>query len=160
MQVAAESDVVIQRRPLVFENCFDVIADVNHLRRGCTPGGNWTLAMVCKHLDTAMKFAMRPGPYPENAPVQNQNRPALEDILATGMLPAGIPAPAEAVPPIDTPDSAIDDFLVTLRAYEARTDPYAPHRLFGNLKRFEARKLALIHCAHHLSHLLPTTARI
>jgi hypothetical protein len=150
----------MQRRPLTFTNFFDVIADVNHLRRGYTPGGNWTLAQVCRHLDIAMTNAMRPGPYPENTPIQNQNRPALEDILETGMLPEGIPATAEGVPPADAPESAIDNFLVTLKKYEAHTDAYAPHRLFGDMKRFEARKLALIHCAHHLSHLLPTTARL
>ena len=151
---------MVQRRPLVFSNLFDVMADVNHLRRGCTPGGNWTLAQTCWHLETVMNRQMRPGPYPPNSPIQNQNRPALEDILATGVIPSGIPAPPEAVPPANVPNSAIDQFLVALRAFESRTEPYAPHRLFGNLKREEMQKLALIHCAHHLSHLLPTTARI
>ena len=59
-------------------------------------------------------------------------------------------------PPPVCGDDAIDSFLATLERFKKFPGPIAPHRLFGHLADADARKLNLIHCAHHLSYLTPT----
>ena len=80
----------------------------------------------------------------------------LEAILASGRLPSGIEAPQPAIPPDDASDASVEALLATIDRFESFNGPIAPHRIFGNLSDAEARKLNLIHCAHHLSYLVPT----
>ena len=148
-----------QRRPLSFSGPRDVADEVTRLRAGpyerC---GQWSLNQVCRHLDGSLTFAMRPGPHPANTPQQDANRPMFDRVLASGRLPSGIGSPPAFVPPEDADESAVDALLDTLRRFDEFPGPFGPHRLFGNLTRDEMRRLAMIHCAHHLSHLVPTTA--
>jgi hypothetical protein len=76
-----------------------------------------------------------------------------------GYLPDGITAPDAMQPPADAPQSAIDDLIASLKQIKAYTGEIAPHRIFGHIPDAEARRLNLIHCAHHLSYLTPTTAK-
>src|SRR5262249_27856985 len=131
------------------------IADVQNLRRGCTQCGSWSLSQTCWHLETAIRLRMVPGPFPADSPEQIARKPKLAEILATNKLPSGIQAPAPAVPPTDANESAIDALMATLKQWDAYKGEIAPHRLFGHLTETEAKKLNLIHCAHHLSHLVP-----
>jgi hypothetical protein len=100
---------------------------------------------------------MQKGPFPPNTPEQDARRPVFEQVMRSGQLPSGIDAPSQAVPPPDAGDSAIDDFIKTLTRFKNYREPIAPHRIFGHLSDADARRLNLIHCAHHLSHLVPTT---
>jgi hypothetical protein len=59
-------------------------------------------------------------------------------------------------PPANVPESTIDDLIASLKQLKAYKGEIAPHRLFGHIPDAEARKLNLIHCAHHLSYLVPT----
>ena len=76
-------------------------------------------------------------------------------MLASGKIPDGLISPDAMTPPADTPDSAVDDFLTTLKRFEAYRGELAPHRLFGNMSDADRRRHQLIHCAHHLSFLVP-----
>jgi hypothetical protein len=100
---------------------------------------------------------MVPGPFPPDTPEQLVRKPKLREILAIGKLPSGIEAPAPAIPPADANESAIDALIATLKRFDSFTGPIAPHRIFGHLSDADARRLNLIHCAHHLSYLVPTT---
>jgi hypothetical protein len=143
-------------RTLHFETAQQVIDDVTHLRAaGYSKSGSWSLPQICWHLHATTSFIMRPGPHPEPTPEQLANRARLHSILSTNQLPAGIQAPDAVTPPPDAPDSAVDDFLATLDRLQSFPGPFAPHRLFGRLSNDEARRLVLIHSAHHLSHLVP-----
>jgi hypothetical protein len=145
-----------RREELRFANVADVIADVQQLRRGYGQTGNWSLPQICWHLETATRLRMTPGPFPANTPEQDARRERLREILATGRLPSGIDAPAPAIPPSNVDESAIDSLIATLTRWDEYTGPIAPHRLFGNMPEADLRKLNLIHCAHHLSYLVPT----
>jgi hypothetical protein len=102
---------------------------------------------------------MKPGPFAAETAEQTSLRTAaLPDVLATQTLPPGIKAPDELTPPADTPDSAIDACIATLARFKSFPGPIAPHRLFGHIPNPEARRLAIIHCAHHLSHLVPVSS--
>lgn len=146
------------RRPLSFSGLRDVADEIGRLRAGAHARcGRWSLDQICRHLDASLTFAMRPGPHPANTPQQDANRAMFEQVLASGRLPSGIEAPPAFVPPDDADGSAVDALLVTLRRFDEFPGPFGPHRLFGNLTRDEMRTLAMIHCAHHLSHLVPVT---
>jgi hypothetical protein len=144
-----------ERRSLNFTRFADVADEVTRLRRAYTKGGNWSLPQACHHLNVALSYAMRPGPYEANTPAQVALRPVLEGILASGEIPSGLEAPARAVPTADCNDDHIDAFLKTLAAADAFPGPFAPHARFGKLTDDEMRRAQLVHCAHHLGYLSP-----
>jgi len=148
-----------QRRPIKFNSMDDVIADVERLRRSdCARCGQWTLAQICSHLDMALTYAMS-GTKTPNTPEQDAARPRLDNVLASGQLPAGIQGPPQLMPPPDVPDAAIDSFIATAKRFAAFPGPFGPHRRFGNIGDDVIRRLVLIHAAHHLSHFVPRDAR-
>ena len=146
------------RRALNFNSEDDVIADVQRLRRGHTQAGAWSLAQMCYHLEKSLRYRMQPGPFPPTTPEQAGRREMFQNIMASGRLPDGIAAPEQMMPPETCGDDAIDAFLATMREFKAFPGPIAPHRLFGQLSDADARRLNLIHCAHHLSYLRPTAS--
>jgi len=146
------------RRTLQFNSEDDVIADVQNLRKGYTQAGNWTLPQVCWHLNVGVQSRMKAGPFPPDTSEPDARKAQIQQILATGRLPNGIPAPDTAIPPPDAGDPAIDILLASLRTFKTFPGPIPPHRIFGHLNDSDARKLNLIHCAHHLSYLSPVSA--
>ena len=134
----------------------EVIADVQRLRRGYAQAGAWSLPQMCAHLDKAVQFRMQPGPFAPDTPEQIEKKRQIPGILAAGKLPDGIPAPEPMLPPADCGEASIDAFVVTIERYKSFPGPTAPHRIFGQLAEPDARRLNLIHCAHHLSYLTPT----
>ena len=148
-----------QRRSLSFATFNEIADDVRRLRaHGCAKAGQWSLPQACHHLNQSLQWSMRPGPFPPDTPEQQASTPRLRQILESGTLPTGIQAPDHMQPPPDAADAAIDAFLATLKRYDEHQGELAPHRLFGRLDRDELRQLARIHCAHHLSHLVPATS--
>ncbi len=145
------------RRPLNLNSEDEVIADVTALRRGHVQTGAWSLPKMCAHLEKAVRYRMQPGPFPPNTPEHDAKRAMFEGIMATGKLPSGIVAPDAMLPPDDCGDESIDAFIAALREFKSFPGPIAPHRIFGHLPDADARRLNLIHCAHHLSYLTPTS---
>jgi hypothetical protein len=143
-----------RREGLSFATSDDVVADINRLRRGYAKCGSWSLPAMCYHLESTLKARMTPGPFPPNTPEQDAARPKFQQVLASGKLPK-IDAPAPFLPSANVDESAIDAFIATLKRFDAYGQPFAPHRIFGNLSPEEIRRLNLIHCAHHLSYLVP-----
>ena len=147
-----------QRRTLSFSTFDDIADDVRRLRQsGCVQSGRWSLPQVCHHLTQSLNWSMRPGPFSPDTPEQEASTPRLEQILQSGRLPDGIPAPDHMQPPPDAGDAAIDTLLDTLRRYGEHQGELAPHRLFGTRSRDVIHRLVRIHCAHHLSHLAPAS---
>ena len=144
------------RRTLRYADEIELAADLNRLRHGYTRAGTWSLPQICWHLAKATEYSMRPGPFPEMTPEQIAARPKLDRILSGENLPSGLTAPEFLAPPADCTEGEIDRLMTAMYAAKAFPGPFAPHRLFGTLTTDEARKLRLAHCAHHLSHLIPT----
>jgi hypothetical protein len=145
-----------ERRSLNFSSLDEIAEDVRRLRRaGYGKAGQWSLPQVCHHLNQSLQWSLRPGPFPPDSPEQQASTPRLQQIFESGRLPAGIQAPDHMLPPTDASDAAIDAFLTTLKRYDDHQGELAPHRLFGHRTRDELRRLVRIHCAHHLSHLVP-----
>ena len=144
----------VRRIGLSFSDEEAVIVEIQRLRKGNTRAGHWTLAQVCDHLERSIRSRMQPGPFPPNTPEQVARRAEFEQVLATGRIPDGITAPDSMQPAPGCGDEAIDACIECLRQFRAFAGPVAPHRLFGHLSEADARRLNLIHCAHHLSFLL------
>lgn len=144
-----------RRSGLSFDTEDQIIAEIDRLRRGYARTGDWSLSQACWHLNIGTQARMKPGPHAPDTPEQTARRPMLEKVLATGDLPEGITAPEPMLPPTSSDDSAIDALIASLRQFKTFTGEIAPHRLFGKLSDADARKLNRIHCARHLSFLVP-----
>jgi len=146
-----------RRTGLRYASEADVVADVSRLRRGYAQAGAWSLPQVCCHLDKSLQYRMRAGPHEPTTPEQAARRDQLQQILSSARLPDAQTAPDFMMPPPDCGDDAIDALLARLEQVKTFPGPFAPHRLFGHLDNDVARKINLIHCAHHLSYLTPAT---
>ena len=142
------------RRLIRFASEDDAITDVRRLRQqGYTQVGTWSLPQMAWHLNRAVLPRMKPGP---DAPEQIARKPLAQHVLSmNGYLPDGIVAPPEMAPPADAPEASIDELIASLEQLRDFKGEIAPHRLFGKLPDADARRLNLIHCAHHLSYLAP-----
>lgn len=145
------------REGLRFADEDAAIADIQLLRKGYEQTGGWSLPQICWHLDKSMQFRMRDGPFEPNTPEQNARAHIFERVLASGELPRGIESPSVVVPPTDAGDEAVDGCIATFIKYKNFTGTFAPHRLFGHMPAEISHRQNLIHAAHHLSHLVPTT---
>jgi hypothetical protein len=118
--------------------------------------GSWSLPQVAWHLDQAVQARMKPGPHPDDTAEQKKRKPLAQHVIAmNGYLPDGITAPDTMVPSAAVPATAVDDLIASLKQLMAFKGEIAPHRLFGRLSDADARRLNLIHCAHHISYLTP-----
>lgn len=145
-----------QRRKLKFADTSAVAAEVGRLRKGYTRAGEWSLPQMCKHLDMAIRFSMKPAPERKMETTFLQWL-QLKLILAFGQIPAGIVGPKRIIPPDDTPDSAIDEFLAALQEMKDFKGDFSPHPRLGKVKRRDYVRLHLTHCAHHFGFLSPVT---
>ena len=153
-----------QRRSLSFENLDQVVDDVRALQlHGYTAVGKWDLAQVCKHLVDWMRFPM--DGFPEPSLIQRIfyalirvmiGRSLLKKILAKGEMSEGAPtAPATVYPPGGDPSVAVDQLCDTIDRLQRHRGSFHPSPIFGAMDRDTLIRLQLIHCAHHLSFLLP-----
>jgi Protein of unknown function (DUF1569) len=157
-----EDHMTIERRKLSFATLDEVVADAENLQaKGYDRAGNWDLAQVCSHLADWMRFPL------EGFPVPLLLRPILwmmkvtvgkakfRKYLAEGM-PAGKPTIPSTVAASDSdPVAAIAKLKQSVERFKAHTGAIIPSPLFGAMNKDEALRLQLVHCAHHLSFLIP-----
>jgi len=144
-------------RELFYDNLRQIIDDVQRLRRGYTQEGNWTLAQICRHnLMVPATWLKSPASDVPETDLQKKMKPLFPAVLAKRQLPGKIDAPDHLVPPTDTPDSAIDDFIAFTQERIDNGFPAINHRLWGNITPQQAEQMMLIHSANHLRYLHPT----
>jgi len=145
---------VSQRRRLKFADADGVAAEIRRLRKGYSRAGNWSLPQICRHLEMAIRYSMKPASDRKMETTWFQ-WVLLKIMLASGKIPAGVPTPEQIVPPEDTPDAAIEECLAALEELKNFPGEFAPHPFLGRIKHRDWVKLHLIHCAHHLGFLSP-----
>jgi len=147
------------RRELDFRSFREARDEVARLRReGYEQAGNWDLAQVCGHLADWLRypvegFPMRRLPWLARATVGRWfgNR-----ILRTRKMPSvKTGAKASVHPPGEDLDANVAALERAIRRYESHAEPLAPSPVFHNLTREQYDQIQLIHCAHHLSFLVP-----
>jgi hypothetical protein len=148
-----------QLRELAFADLGQVMPEVDRLLEGYTPLGRWTLGQVCQHLTRSLVGTVEG--LPGKAPwlVRKTIGPWLgRRLLSRGRMPEGIRIKPEwnLAPTSGLNDRAEAEALRgALSIFATRTEPFPEHPYFGPLDRRQWDRLHCIHCAHHLSFLLP-----
>jgi hypothetical protein len=128
--------------------------------------GQWDLAQVCRHLADWLRFPMEGYPV-SPAPIRLMLRVVrntvgplqLRKLLATRSLPTGGPTLRETVPaPGGDEAAAVERLRQVISRFQKQDGELYPSPLFGELDRETWRQVQLIHCAHHLSFLLPRSS--
>lgn len=147
-----------ERRSLTFANLEEVMPDVDRLLAGHQTVGNWTLAQICNHLAAAIQGSI--DGFDVRAPWFLRitlGKMMKRKVLASGKLQEGVKLPDEALPKPGLDARAEAEALrACIRLFPAHTGPMAAHPFFGPMSHAEWTRLHTIHCAHHLSFVLPT----
>jgi Protein of unknown function (DUF1569) len=147
------------RRTLHFPGLDEIMPDVDRLLDGHTMVGHWSLAQICRHLATVMRRVVDlPASTPQD-PSQWVPEERKRQVLESGMIPEGLPAPPEVLPAgaLGEREEA-DGLRAAIAHYQSSSGPVIPHRIFGPLTKAEWDRLQCIHCAHHLSFAIPASA--
>lgn len=153
-----------QKRELTFRDFGEVRGEVERLfDHGCTQGGKWDLAQACNHLADWMTFPVEgfpKAPFPIRILLWILGKTVaagqLRKMLETGKMGPGTPTMPETVSARGgDPAKAVDRLFHAMARFEDHVGPYHPSPLFGPLDRDNAKRLQLIHCAHHLGYLIP-----
>jgi Protein of unknown function (DUF1569) len=146
-----------RRRSITFASLDDVMPDVDRLLLGYEQVGNWSLGQICNHVGLGVRSTVEG--FPVRAPwlVRKLIAPLVrENIFKTGQMREGIKVPAAVLPKTGLDDRAEAEALrAALKLYMAHTAPMAPHPFFETLSRERWDRFHCIHCAHHLSFVLP-----
>ncbi|AWM39686.1 hypothetical protein GobsT_19600 [Gemmata obscuriglobus] len=152
------------RRKVPFATLDEAVADAeNLLAKGYVRAGNWDLAQVCFHLAEWLRYPIEGFPKPPllMRPVFWLARSTiaprmLQKTLAKGEMPPGAPTLKESVaPPGSDPSIAVAKLKEAVERFKAFPGPYRPSPLLGVLDRETGHKVQRLHCAHHLSFLIP-----
>lgn len=160
-------DTMAGRRNLVhFSSLADVVADAQDLhRRGYEKVGQWDLSQVLQHCADWIDYGI--DGYP-SMPLpltivfwfvrRFRGRRMLETMLAQRSMDAGGATLGRTVhPPSDEAD-ALARFERSVQRLETFSGPTRTSPLFGPLSVTELQQLNVVHCAHHLSFLVPKSA--
>jgi hypothetical protein len=144
------------RRTVAFQSLDEVMPDVERLLEGHATVGNWSLAQIIRHVATVMRRVV-------DLPASTPHDPSLlvgdekkRQVFESGMIPEGLPGPAEVMPSETLGEhEEAEGLRQAIAHYKASAGPVIAHRLFGPLSKAEWDRLQLIHVAHHLSFALP-----
>ena len=155
-QIATDS---LERRRLQFHDMDDVAKEAERLlTKGYDKAGSWDLTQACNHLADALASSTTTGVKPMvPLPVRWYIKwRYLNKVLASGRLPRGVKAPESLrSPPSGDPEAAVQRLRDAIATFKVHQGEFHPHPYFGHLNRAQARQFHLIHCAHHLSFLVP-----
>ena len=147
-----------QRRELEFQDLGEVIRELHRLRdNGYDRAGTWTLGQVSDHL--AIFFRGSLDGFTQKVPWIIRalfGWMMFRYIIRRRAMPTGIKVPRSFLPQDVRDDRvAVDELTQLIDRFCEREGEYEPSPLFGNLTRDEWTQLHLIHCAHHISFLVP-----
>jgi hypothetical protein len=148
------------RRPLSFATLDAVMPDVDGLLQGHRTVGTWSLGQICNHLAGPIIGSVDGFPEDVKAPWLLRVAVApvvLRSLFKSGRMPEGIKVPEKLLPKPALDDRAEAEALrAALRLFTAHEGPTASHPFFGRMNRSQWDQLHRIHCAHHLSFVLPS----
>lgn len=163
----------MQRRELKFDHLGQVIDDIQDLiDRGYQASGKWNLSQTCHHLADWMEFPVRGFLKPPMVVGWmlwmvkiTMGRKLLKKTLETGTMKAGTPTDPRTVhlaaPDGETPQlqrEALERVRNAVAEFQQYQGPIHPSPVFGPMDKPTAEALQCVHCAHHLSFLLPDNA--
>ncbi len=149
----------IQRRRLDFRHFAQVAEDLDRLHAlGYTRSGRWDLAQICEHLAVFMEMSLTGFRFRFPWPMRVMGRSVLRQLtLWRRSIPTGFSAPRELNPRSELSHAAAIAVVKKLLCRVRDAQRFQPSPLFGRMSAEEWRQIHLIHCAHHLSFLIPKT---
>ena len=147
-----------ERRTLTLASLADVSPEVDRLLSGYEKAGGWSLGQICYHLTTALTLTVEGAPVRVSWLLRRIVGPiAKRHVFRVGRIPVGLRVPVgRLTPPAEADDRAEAEALrAAIRHFQGELGPFVPHPLFGPMSVDEWRRFHTIHCAHHLSFLVP-----
>lgn len=131
--------------------------EVDRLLQGHTTVGNWSLGQILNHVSGAMIGSVDGFPVKVPWVLRTLIGPVIKRrLLSTGRMAEGIKLPKKVLPKPELDARAEAEALrAAIAGFSAHPGPFADHPLFGPMRRDEWDLLHRIHCAHHLSFVLP-----
>ena len=146
------------RRAVRYASVEEILPDVDRLAAGHITVGHWSLAQICNHLAFAFDasvdgFPTRPLPALLRA---TAGRLILWRMLKVERIIEGAWLP-KSLRPADRLDEAreIDALRKAAARFVADPAPKGVHPFFGPLDRDRWHQYHRVHCAHHLSFVVP-----
>ncbi len=150
---------------LEFESLSQVFDEVQRLSAtGYRALGKWNLAQICGHLNCWMTYPLDGYPVPKLHVRMvlwmvrfTVGKRLLHKIITEKKMKSGGPTlPVTVFPPNALDEhEAIQAFGRAIQRFDSFNDIIRPSPVFGSMDYETARKLQLIHCAHHLRLLIP-----
>lgn len=134
-----------------------MLADVNQLHRfGYEKAGRWDLSQICNHLEYFIRGSLKGFPFRGWWLIRWLLGPMLLKMILRrrGMMP-GLPTPQRPLPEPGDEVEAVERFKEIVRSFESHEGDMQPSPIFGKMTKEQWRELHVIHCAHHLSFLIP-----
>jgi hypothetical protein len=152
--------MTMKRRPLGFRTFDDIIADLDRLRSGgYRKTGNWDLAQICNHLSIVLRGSLDGFPGPKPRWHMRMAGPVVTWLMLTfRWMPTGVKIPRELEPQAGDEAGEVEELKRLLRRFEGHEGPLHQSPFGGSCSHDTWHKTHLIHCAHHLSFLLPAQA--
>lgn len=145
-----------RRKGLAFSDLAEVISDVRRLRDGHKTLGRWTLAQICTHLAGGINGSI------DGLDLSRHRfkRFFFSRTILRYTFRFGIPADYRVDPGIEPtsdpdPDEAVSDLARAIDRYLSHRGPLQAHPLFGRMRRDVWDRVHRVHCAHHLSFVIP-----
>jgi hypothetical protein len=148
-----------ERRNLTIDSLDQVMPEVDRLLEGHETVGNWTLGQICNHLTASLVGSIEGDPHPAPWLVRaTLGRVIFRKIRRSRRIKAGFKTPEryEPKPGLDARAEA-EALRAALQLFAGHADALATHPFFGAIGRDGWTELHCIHCAHHLSFVLPKT---
>ena len=147
-----------KRRELSFASLDEVMPEVDRLLQGYKTVGNWSLGQICNHLVLGIHASVEQQP-PALPWIVRKTvaRVILKRVLSTGRMRENVQIPDEFRPKSGLDDRAEAEALrAAIPLFLAANFTPADHPFFGPLTFEQWNQLHRIHCAHHLSFVIPT----
>lgn len=149
-----------ERRQVAIDSLDRVMPDVDRLVQGHETVGKWSLGQVCNHLSATFVMSMEGFGVAVPWPIRvTLGQVIWRKVLRERKMRAGLKVPERFLPRPGLDDRAeVEALRAAIQAYDRYTGPMAPHPMFGAIGRDGWNRLHCIHCAHHLSFVLPRAA--
>ena len=146
-------------RQLSFADISAALTEIDRLQKNpYRQLGSWNLPTIAWHVTTTLGPPFKPAADPNPTPQQAQMQAGFLDvIIQTGKPPAGASPPIEVMPLTNCTDADVEKLKTTLRDLAAYPHSQAEMGPFGPVPIEKFRKVHLVHLAHHLGFLIPTT---
>jgi len=151
------SQAPVSRRAVVLEDLSQLMPEVGRLSRGNHTVGDWTLAQVCKHLADSINGSI------DGFDLRNHRfkrfflRRQMLKVALTKGIPRNYTVDPNLTPPPDVAlEEAIEELRRAVERYRTYAGRLAAHPLFGRMPREVWDRVHCVHCAHHLSFVLPS----